>query len=75
MSGSGETEVLLWASMGKTSRDIGRILSMSPRTADKHLEHVYVKLGVETRTARGGYRLAKLASYSSVLPERYLSGE
>jgi DNA-binding CsgD family transcriptional regulator len=24
---------------------------MSPRTVNKHLEHIYVKLGVETRSA------------------------
>ena len=24
---------------------------MSPRTVNKHLEHIYEKLGVETRTA------------------------
>lgn len=46
-----EAEVLLWSTRGKTSRDIGSILNISPRTADKHLEHVYVKMGVETRTA------------------------
>ena len=27
------------------------ILGMRPRTVNKHLEHIYVKLGVETRTA------------------------
>ena len=46
-----EVEVLHWVSCGKTNRDIGDILGLSPRTVNKHLEHVYVKLGVETRTA------------------------
>lgn len=46
-----EAEVLFWVAKGKTNRDIGLILSMSPRTVNKHLEHVYIKLGVETRTA------------------------
>lgn len=46
-----ESEVLYWATKGKTSRDIGDILGTSPRTINKHLEHVFVKLGVETRTA------------------------
>ncbi|NOT66159.1 MAG: response regulator transcription factor [Methylotenera sp.] len=46
-----ESEVLYWATKGKTSRDIGDILGSSPRTVNKHLEHVFVKLGVETRTA------------------------
>lgn len=48
---SREAEVLLWAAKGKTNRDIGDILGISPRTVNKHLDHVYAKLGVETRTA------------------------
>jgi len=46
-----EAEVLRWVSAGKTDRDIGAILAISPRTVHKHLQHVYEKLGVETRTA------------------------
>jgi DNA-binding CsgD family transcriptional regulator len=43
--------VLDWAAGGKTNADIAAILDLSPRTIEKHLEHVYEKLGVETRTA------------------------
>jgi DNA-binding response OmpR family regulator/DNA-binding CsgD family transcriptional regulator len=46
-----EAEVLSWLAKGKTNRDIGDILGMSPRTVNKHLEHIYEKLGVETRAA------------------------
>ena len=46
-----EAEVLAWLAKGKTNRDISEILSMSPRTVNKHLEHVFEKLGVETRSA------------------------
>lgn len=46
-----ELDVLEWLSKGKTNRDIGESLGMSPRTVNKHLEHIYTKLGVETRTA------------------------
>ncbi|MBA3059696.1 MAG: response regulator transcription factor [Gammaproteobacteria bacterium] len=46
-----ETEVLSWLAKGKTNRDIGDILGMSHRTANKHLEHIFEKLGVETRAA------------------------
>jgi DNA-binding NarL/FixJ family response regulator len=46
-----ETEVLSWVAKGKTNRDVGEILGMSPRTVNKHLEHVFEKLGVETRAA------------------------
>jgi DNA-binding CsgD family transcriptional regulator len=46
-----EREVLDWVAAGKTNRDIATILGASPRTVEKHLERVYEKLGVETRTA------------------------
>ena len=46
-----ESEVLSWLAKGKTNRDIAEILGMSPRTVNKHLEHIFDKLGVETRTA------------------------
>jgi len=46
-----EAEVLLWVSYGKSSGDISEVLEISPRTVQKHLEHVYEKLGVETRSA------------------------
>lgn len=46
-----EAEVLLWVSRGKTNRDIGDILDMAPRTVNKHLEHLFRKLHVETRSA------------------------
>ncbi len=37
-----EAEVLYWAIKGKTNRDIGDILGTSPRTINKHLEHISV---------------------------------
>jgi DNA-binding CsgD family transcriptional regulator len=46
-----ESEVMRWLSCGKTDAEIAALLSISPRTVQKHLEHIYVKLGVETRTA------------------------
>ena len=46
-----EQEVMRWLSGGKTDRDIGDILGISPRTVHKHLQRIYEKLGVETRTA------------------------
>jgi DNA-binding CsgD family transcriptional regulator len=35
----------------KTNRDIAQIRGLNPRTADKHLEQTYGKLGVENHTA------------------------
>lgn len=46
-----EAEVLLWVSYGKASKEISAILQISPRTVQKHLERIFEKLGVETRSA------------------------
>ncbi|HEY6255111.1 MAG TPA: response regulator transcription factor [Xanthobacteraceae bacterium] len=46
-----EAEVLMWIARGKSNRDIAEILSLSPRTVNKHLEQIYAKLGVENRAS------------------------
>jgi DNA-binding NarL/FixJ family response regulator len=46
-----EAEVLACAAAGKTNHAIAAALHISPRTVQTHLERVYRKLGVETRTA------------------------
>jgi len=46
-----EAEVLFWLVRGKTNREIAIILSMSPRTVNKHLEPIFRKLSVENRTS------------------------
>jgi DNA-binding CsgD family transcriptional regulator len=46
-----ETEVLQWLAAGKTNMDIAKILAISPRTVEKHVERIFQRLGVETRTA------------------------
>jgi DNA-binding CsgD family transcriptional regulator len=46
-----ETQVLDWVAQGKTNKEIGVILELSPRTVQKHLEHIYRKIYVESRTA------------------------
>lgn len=53
-----EREVLRWVAAGKTDRDIASILAISPRTVHKHLQRIYDKLGVETRTAAAMRALA-----------------
>lgn len=55
-----EAEVLYWVSLGKTSKDIGDILGSSPRTVNKHLEHVFEKMGVETRTAAANLAVSRI---------------
>ncbi|MDB5930209.1 MAG: two component transcriptional regulator, LuxR family [Polaromonas sp.] len=55
-----EAEVLYWVVKGKVNRDIGDILGASPATVKKHLERVYAKLGVETRTAAAGRAMSRI---------------
>jgi DNA-binding CsgD family transcriptional regulator len=40
-----------WVTAGKSDAQIAQIVGASVRTVQKHLQHVYVKLGVESRTA------------------------
>jgi DNA-binding CsgD family transcriptional regulator len=46
-----ENEVLAWVARGKTNAEIAELLWLAPSTVRKHLENVYSKLGVSTRTA------------------------
>jgi len=55
-----ESEVLYWVVKGKINRDIGDILGTSPMTVKKHLERVFAKLGVETRTAAAGMAMSRI---------------
>jgi CheY-like chemotaxis protein/DNA-binding CsgD family transcriptional regulator len=55
-----EAEVLYWVVKGKINRDIGGILGSSPMTVKKHLERIFVKLGVETRTAAAGMVMRRI---------------
>lgn len=43
--------MLYWVVKGKINRDIADILGSSPMTVKKHMERIFAKLGVETRTA------------------------
>jgi DNA-binding NarL/FixJ family response regulator len=57
-----ESEVLYWVSYGKTNWEISQILSMSHRTANKHLEQIYKKLGVDNRTSAAAISIRILES-------------
>jgi DNA-binding CsgD family transcriptional regulator len=63
-----EAEVFQWLAAGKSNKDIGTILAISPRTVEKHLERIFQYLGVETRTAAAAefYRLSQ--NHPSSLP-------
>ena len=59
-----ESEVLLWLSRGKSNQDIAQILTMSPRTVNKHLEPIFRKLAVENRTSAAAISLGFLSGIS-----------
>ena len=46
-----ERQVLAWVARGKRNSEVAEILWVTPSTVRKHLENVYAKLGVHTRTA------------------------
>lgn len=46
-----EADVLLWTARGKSNKDMSEILNISARTVNKHLDHIFTKLGVENRAA------------------------
>lgn len=55
-----EAEVLFWIARGKSNRDVGVILGLSPRTVNKHLEPIFQKLGVENRTSAASLAIQAL---------------
>lgn len=60
-----EREVLAWVARGKTNSEIALLLWVSPGTIRKHLENVYAKLGVNTRTAAAASFLGMLDAEAS----------
>lgn len=52
-----ETEVLRLVARGRTNSEIADDLFLSPRTVKRHLESIFEKLGVSTRTAAAAVAL------------------
>lgn len=63
---SRESEVLYWIANGKTNRESADILSMSPRTVNKHLEQIFTKLNVDNRTSAAGIALKLFAKMETL---------
>lgn len=63
-----EHEVLHWVGEGKRNAEIATILGLSAHTVRNHLENIFAKLGVETRTAAAGM-LRGLAAREKELAE------
>jgi DNA-binding CsgD family transcriptional regulator len=62
-----EQEVLVLVADGKTKMQIAARLSLSPRTVQKHLEHIYDKVGVRTRTGVAMRRSASRPRHDPVV--------
>ena len=60
-----EAEVLALVAEGRTNAEIARLLSVSRGTVKRHLENVYAKLGVHTRTAAAATAWAESDSSGS----------
>jgi DNA-binding NarL/FixJ family response regulator len=46
-----EAHIMHWLIQGKRNSEIASILSSKTRTVQKHIQNIFNKLGVETRTA------------------------
>ena len=60
-----EAEVLFWVANDKSNAAIAKIFNCSQGTVRKRLEHIYQKLGVQTRTAAVMVALEKLGLLKS----------
>jgi DNA-binding NarL/FixJ family response regulator len=50
-----EVEVLRLVAAGKSNREIAEALVISEHTVARHLQNIYAKLGVSSRTAAGAF--------------------
>ncbi len=57
-----EAEVLLWIAQGKSNAEISIILGTSENTVKKHTQHIFEKLGVDTRNAATVLAFERLSS-------------
>jgi DNA-binding CsgD family transcriptional regulator len=63
-----ETEVLSWVMQGKDNKTISAHLNIQISTVCKHLENIYLKWGVQSRTEAIAQALAKLGLLNSLTP-------
>jgi DNA-binding CsgD family transcriptional regulator len=60
-----EAEVLFWVAKDKSNAGIAKTIGCREGTVRKHLEHLYGKLGVQTRTAAVIVALEKLGLFTA----------
>jgi DNA-binding CsgD family transcriptional regulator len=58
-----ETEVLGWLMQGKDNKSIAILMAVGGSTIRKHLENIYRKLGVQSRTEAVSYALEKIGLF------------
>jgi DNA-binding CsgD family transcriptional regulator len=63
-----EQEILDLVAEGRTNAEIAEILWVAPGTVRRHLENVFAKLGVHTRTAAAAFALPRAARSERVDP-------
>jgi DNA-binding CsgD family transcriptional regulator len=59
-----EAEVLFWVAKDQSTQAIAKQLGISDLTVKKHLENIYKKFGVQTRTGAVMYALEKIGIVS-----------
>jgi DNA-binding CsgD family transcriptional regulator len=63
-----EREVLHLVAQGYSNADIARMLFISVGTVRKHMEHVFDRTGVRTRSAAAALALPHISPFSGLLP-------
>jgi DNA-binding NarL/FixJ family response regulator len=56
-----ESHIMHWLIQGKRDSEIAQILNSKTRTVEKHVQHIFARLGVETRTAAALVALERTA--------------
>jgi DNA-binding CsgD family transcriptional regulator len=56
-----ESHIMHWLIQGKRDSEIAQIVNSKTRTVEKHIQHIFTKLGVETRTAAALVALERTA--------------
>ena len=65
-----ELDVLRYISSGMSSQEAADSLNISKRTVDKHLQHIFTKLGVHNRVAAAAIyrRHTSISDHKQQLP-------
>lgn len=64
-----EAETIRWIALGRRGADIARVMGITPRTVEKHLQNSYAKLGVSTASEAAAAAWAAVGVRLPRLPE------